>query len=137
MASAESKKTILVVDDEPEVRKLVSAMVSRFGYTFLTADSGDHAITLFKNHRNEIGLLLTDVVAPGLSGPQLADKLTEMDPGLKVIYMSGYDNTRLVQKYIVEKGHKLLTKPFTLEDLGAAVQQAFGSPRSAGSPAKP
>jgi two-component system, cell cycle sensor histidine kinase and response regulator CckA len=133
MASAETRNTILVVDDEPEVRKLVSAMVSRFGYKFFTADSGEHAITLFKNHRSEIGMLLTDVVAPGLSGPQLADRLTEMDPTLKVLYMSGYDNTQVVQKYVVEKGHALLHKPFTLEELGIKVQEVMGHTHPASS----
>ena len=70
----------MVVDDEPEVRKLVGAMVTRQGYNALTADSGEHAITLFKKHSEEIDLLLTDVVAPGMSGPMLADRLTELQP---------------------------------------------------------
>lgn len=111
------KKTILVVDDEPEVRKLVSAMVSQFGYTVMTADSGEHAIILYRNHKGPIDLLITDVIAPGMSGPMLADKLTELQPDLKVLYISGYDNTHVVQKYVVEKGHALLTKPFTVEDM--------------------
>ena len=77
----QSRKTILVVDDEPEVRKLVSAMVTANGYNVLTADTGDHAFTLFKNQKTPIDLLLTDVVAPGMSGPMLADKLPEQQPG--------------------------------------------------------
>ena len=81
MPSPEGKKTILVVDDEPEVRKLVGAMVSRYGFNVLTADTGEHAITLFKKKIDEIDLLLTDVVAPGMSGPMLADKLAELKPG--------------------------------------------------------
>lgn len=117
-----AKKTILVVDDEPEVRKLVSAMVSQFGYRVLTADSGEHAITLYRNHKAPIDLLITDVVAPGMSGPMLADKLTELQPDLKVLYISGYDNTHVVQKYVVEKGHALLTKPFTLDVMKKKVQ---------------
>ncbi len=128
------KKTILVVDDEPEVRKLVGAMVQRHGYNVMTADSGEHAITLFKKH-HPIDLLLTDVVAPGMSGPMLADKLTEMQPGLRVLYMSGYDQTKMVQKYVVEKGHALLHKPFTLEELGKKVQEIMNRPASAGTPA--
>jgi len=128
MPSADGKKTILVVDDEPEVRKLVGAMVTRYGFNVLTADSGDHAITLFKNRKGEIDLLLTDVVAPGMSGPVLADKLTEMQPGLKVLFMSGYDNTQVVQHYVVEKGHALLPKPFTLEELGRKVEEVLGEP---------
>ena len=112
----EASKNVLVVDDEPEIRKLVAAMVTQFGYTVLTADSGEHALTLYKNHA-PLELLITDVVAPGMSGPMLAEKLTALQPDLKVLYISGYDNTKLVQKYVVEKGHALLAKPFTVKDL--------------------
>jgi len=121
--SEPGKKTILVVDDEPEVRKLVSAMVGQFGFQVLTADSGEHALTLYKNHKSPIDLLITDVIAPGMSGPMLADKLAEIQPDLKVLYISGYDNTHVVQKYVVEKGHALLTKPFTLDEMKAKVRE--------------
>ena len=121
--SESDKKTILVVDDEPEVRKLVSAMVGQSGYSVMTADSGEHALTLYKNHKGQIDLLITDVIAPGMSGPMLADKLAEFQPDLKVLYISGYDNTHVVQKYVVEKGHALLTKPFTLEEMQNKVRQ--------------
>jgi two-component system, cell cycle sensor histidine kinase and response regulator CckA len=121
------KSTILVVDDEPEIRKLVAAMVSQFGYTVLTADSGDHALTLYKNHKGPIDLLITDVVAPGMSGPMLADKLTDRQPDLKVLYISGYDNTQVVQKYVVEKGHELLSKPFKIEELRNKIQSMLAS----------
>jgi two-component system, cell cycle sensor histidine kinase and response regulator CckA len=119
--SHEARKTVLVVDDEPEIRKLVGAMVTQFGYSVLTADSGDHALTVYKNHKAPIELLITDVVAPGMSGPMLADKLSAIQPDLKVLYISGYDNTHVVQKYVVEKGHVLLPKPFTMEELKAKV----------------
>jgi CheY-like chemotaxis protein len=115
--AVEDKKTILVIDDEPEIRKLVGAMVTQFGYAVLTADSGEHALTLYRNHKGHIEMLIADVVAPGMSGPMVADKLTAMQPDLKVLYISGYDNTHVVQKYVVEKGHALLSKPFTLEQL--------------------
>src|SRR5947199_10758169 len=115
--SATEKRTILVVDDEAEIRKLVGAMVSQAGYTILTADSGEHALVLYKNNKGPIDLLITDVVAPGMSGPMLADKLTEIQPDLRVLYISGYDNTHVVQKYVVEKGHALLSKPFTVDEM--------------------
>jgi CheY-like chemotaxis protein len=115
--AVEDKKTILVIDDEPEIRKLVGAMVTQFGYAVLTADSGEHALTIYRNHKGHIEMLIADVVAPGMSGPMVADKLTAMQPDLKVLYISGYDNTHVVQKYVVEKGHALLSKPFTLEQL--------------------
>jgi len=110
-------KTVLVVDDEPEIRKLVAAMIGQFGYQTLTADSGEHALTLYKHHNHPLALLVTDVVAPGMSGPMLADKLCELQPDLKVLYISGYDNTHVVQKYVVERGHALLAKPFTVDEL--------------------
>jgi two-component system cell cycle sensor histidine kinase/response regulator CckA len=123
MPEHDAKKTILIVDDEPEIRKLVSAMVTRFGYAVMTADSGEHAMTLYKNLQGPLELLITDVVQPGMSGPMLADKLTALQPDLKVLYISGYDNTHVVQHYVVEKGHALLPKPFTTEEIHAKMQE--------------
>lgn len=123
---AEGRRPILVVDDEPEVRKLVSAMVTQFGYPVLTADSGEHAITLRKHQEGPLEMLITDVVAPGMSGPMLADKLTDLQPNLKVLYISGYDNTQVVQKYVVEKGHALLPKPFTVDELRTKIEGLLG-----------
>ena len=124
---ANEKRTILVVDDEAEIRKLVGAMVSQSGYTILTADSGEHALVLYKNNKGPIDLLITDVIAPGMSGPMLADKLTELQPDLKVLYISGYDNTHVVQKYVVDKGHALLSKPFTVEEMKSKVREMLSS----------
>lgn len=129
--SPESKKMVLVVDDEPEVRKLVGAMVQQFGFAVLTADSGEHALTLCRNHNDHIELLIADVVAPGMSGPMLADKLTALRPDLKVLYISGYDDTHVVQKYVVEKGHALLAKPFTVEALKSKIREVLESPQRA------
>ncbi len=114
---------ILVVDDEPEIRKLVSAMITQAGYHAITADSGEHAITMYRTLKAPIELLITDVVAPGMSGPMLAEKLSALQPNLKVLYISGYDNTQVVQKYVVERGHALLSKPFTIEELRSKIAQ--------------
>lgn len=123
---SDDRKTILVVDDEPEIRKLVSAMISQFGYNALTADSGDHALTVYRHLNAPLEMLITDVVAPGMSGPMLADKLSALQPNLKVLYISGYDNTHLVQKYIVERGHALLPKPFTMDELRGKMAELLG-----------
>jgi two-component system cell cycle sensor histidine kinase/response regulator CckA len=131
MSEAVGKKTILVVDDEPEIRKLVSAMVSQFGYKVLTADSGEHALTLYRNQHEPLEMLITDVVAPGMSGPMLADKLSELQPDLKVLYISGYDNTHVVQTYVVEKGHELLAKPFAVDELKAKISALLSRPANA------
>jgi DNA-binding NtrC family response regulator len=118
-------KIILVVDDEPEIRKLVTAMLARNGYKVLTADTGDNAVRLFRSNPN-IDLLLTDVVAPGMSGPMIADQIAAMKPDIKVLFMSGYDNTQVVQRYVVEKGYSLLTKPFTMDALERSVREVLG-----------
>jgi two-component system cell cycle sensor histidine kinase/response regulator CckA len=110
------KQTILVVDDEPEIRKLVSAMLTKAGYLVFTAESGENAVRMFKSHP-DTALLLTDVVAPGMSGPMIADEIAALNPGIKVLFMSGYDSTQVVQKYVVERGYSLLVKPFTMEQL--------------------
>jgi DNA-binding NtrC family response regulator len=106
-------------------------MVSQFGYSVLTADSGGHALTVYHNHKAPIELLITDVVAPGMSGPMLADKLAALQPDLKVLYISGYDNTHVVRKYVVERGHMLLPKPFTMDELEAKVKDLLQSAHSA------
>jgi two-component system cell cycle sensor histidine kinase/response regulator CckA len=127
MENLTAKKTILVVDDEPEIRKLVSAMLSNSGYQIILADTGEQAIKLFRKQPKAIDLLLTDVVAPGMAGPTLADQLTELKPDLRVLFMSGYDNRQVVQKYVVEKGYLLLPKPFTVKQLEEKVAEALSS----------
>jgi DNA-binding NtrC family response regulator len=117
--------TILVVDDEPEIRKLTTAMLTRNGYRVLTADGGENAVRLFKSNSG-IKLLLLDVVAPGMSGPMIADQIAAVRPDIKVVFMSGYDNTQVVQRYVIERGYSLITKPFTMEKLGSVVADVLG-----------
>jgi CheY-like chemotaxis protein len=118
------KKTILVVDDEPEIRKLVTAMLTRSGYNVLSADSGENAVRLFRNNPHT-DLLLTDVVAPGMSGPMIADEIAALKPGIKVLFMSGFDGTQVVQQYVIDKGYSLLIKPFTIDQLQRKVQSVL------------
>lgn len=121
---SEQPSKILVVDDEPEVRKLVTAMLARTGYRVLSADSGENALRLFKNNL-DTDLLLTDVVAPGMSGPMIADQVAALKPDIRVLFMSGYDSTQVVQRYVVEKGYSLLVKPFTMEQLEQKVRSVL------------
>jgi len=123
---SEEQTTILVVDDEPEVRKLVTAMLTRNGYRVLTADTGENAVRLFKTNPG-VELLLTDVVAPGMSGPMIADEIAALKPDIRVLFMSGYDGTQVVQRYVVEKGYSLLIKPFTMEQLEKKVRETLGN----------
>src|ERR1700694_4355743 len=121
-------KTILVLDDEADVRKLVAAMLTSNGYKVLTADNGDNAIKAFRRSKQPVDMLLLDVVSPGLSGPMVAERIGEIQPGLRVLFMSGYDNTNVVQRYVVEKGYALLPKPFTMDQLSKKVREVMDSP---------
>lgn len=127
-------QTILVMDDEPEIRKLVTAMLAKAGYRVFSADTGENAVRMFRQHPDTV-LLLTDVVAPGMSGPQLADEIAAINPDIKVLFMSGYDSTQVVQRYVVEKGYSLLVKPFTMEGLERKVNEILArTPSSSESP---
>jgi two-component system, cell cycle sensor histidine kinase and response regulator CckA len=124
--SDEQSPKVLVVDDEPEIRKLVTAMLARNGYRVLSADSGENALRLFKSNP-DTDLLLTDVVSPGMSGPMIADQISALKPDIKVLFMSGYDGTQVVQRYVVEKGYLLLTKPFSIEQLESKVRAVLSA----------
>jgi CheY-like chemotaxis protein len=120
-------KTILIVDDEPEVRKLVAAILGQLGYSVLTADSGEHALALYEKLGAPIDLLVADVVAPGMGGPLLAERLTALQQDLKVLYISGYDRSHVVQSYVLDRGCTLLTKPFNASQLANAVDSLLRS----------
>jgi two-component system cell cycle sensor histidine kinase/response regulator CckA len=124
--SDEQSPKVLVVDDEPEIRKLVTAMLARNGYRVLSADSGENALRLFKSNP-DTDLLLTDVVSPGMSGPMIADQISALKPDIKVLFMSGYDGTQVVQRYVIEKGYSLLTKPFSMEQLESKVRAVLSN----------
>jgi DNA-binding NtrC family response regulator len=113
---------ILVVDDEPNVLQLVQSILEEAGYHVIGASSADHAIKAFDKMPRPPDLLLTDVVMPGMSGPMLVDQLLAKQPNLKVLFMSGYDDRQVVQRYVVEKGFRLLAKPFSLDGLRSAVE---------------
>jgi CheY-like chemotaxis protein len=131
MQHQSAQKTILIVDDEPEVRKLVAAIIGSLGYTVLTADSGEHALALCEKHATKIDLLVADVVAPGMSGPVLAERLSARQPDLKVLFISGYDHSHVVQTYVLDRGCTLLSKPFSTSQLAAMVQTLLtGAPQT-------
>jgi two-component system cell cycle sensor histidine kinase/response regulator CckA len=118
----EDAKTILVVDDEREVLHVIESMLADAGYAVVTASSAEMAIEAFDKMPAGPDLLLTDVVMPGISGPMLVDHLLAKRPKLKVLFMSGYDNRQVVQRYVVEKGFRLISKPLSVKLLRAALR---------------
>jgi two-component system cell cycle sensor histidine kinase/response regulator CckA len=114
--------TILVVDDEADVLRLVDTILSGQGYNVILTKGADQAMRTFERMPQKPDLILTDVVMPGMSGPTLVEHLQQMAPDLKVLFMSGYDDRQVVQKYVVDKGFALIAKPFTIHDLGASIK---------------
>jgi two-component system cell cycle sensor histidine kinase/response regulator CckA len=119
------RQTVLVVEDEQDLRSLVANVLTEYGYKVATAANGTKAIALIAKMDAPPDLLLTDVVMPGMSGPMLADQLLAKFSGARVLFMSGYDERQVVQRYVVEKGFALITKPFQLHNLCAAVKKAM------------
>jgi len=123
--SVATGKTVLVLDDEPDLRKLVSAILASNGYTVLAASDGENAVKTFQKSRQPVDLLLLDVVSPGLCGPMVADRIAELQPGIRVLFMSGYENTNVVRRYVVDPGFALLAKPFNAEQLVRKVREVL------------
>jgi two-component system cell cycle sensor histidine kinase/response regulator CckA len=117
--------TVLVVDDEPDMLRLIEAILSEQDYHVLLAKGADAAIRTFERLQKKPDLVLTDVVMPGMSGPMLVDHLLSLQPDVRVLFMSGYDDRQVVQRYVVEKGFALIPKPFTVQRLGSAVKDVL------------
>jgi CheY-like chemotaxis protein len=116
--------TILVVDDEKGLRELAKRLLERQGYTVLIAGDAAEAFRLAEDHPS-IDLLLTDVVMPGLSGPELTRQLLAGRPSLKVIYMSGYTDDAILEHEVFERGIAFLNKPFTGVTLGNKIREVL------------
>lgn len=121
------RQTVMVVDDEPDLRSLTSTVLTEYGYKVITAPNATKAIAMLNKMDAPPDLLLTDVVMPGMSGPMLADQLLAKFSHARVLFMSGYDERQIVQRYVVEKGFDLIIKPFQLHSLCAAVKKALES----------
>jgi len=112
-----SNKTILIVDDDSQILRLVSAMLAHQGLDIITAETGDNALKKSNGFDGEIALLLTDFEMPGMSGIELATRLSEVRPKIKVLMMSGFDGGML----ILNEGWHFLAKPFIASQLRALV----------------
>jgi two-component system cell cycle sensor histidine kinase/response regulator CckA len=127
-APERGSETILLVEDEKGVRELAREYLATSGYTVLEAENGHTALELAAMHAGPIHLLLTDVVMPGISGRELAERVAHIRPGIKTIYMSGYTDQAVVHHGILENNAVLLQKPFTLMTLAGKLREMLAMP---------
>jgi len=120
--SAKGSGTILVVEDEPDVLSVASRVLGEAGYTVFTATNPLEAEALLAQYTGELSLLVTDVVMPGGSGPELHERLSARRPSLKVLYMSGYTEHGVVRRGILTPGNPFIQKPFTPAALAGKVR---------------
>lgn len=117
------KETILVVEDNEEVRQVAVLALRNLGYRVLEARNGLEAIQLFQAQPEAIHLVLTDVVMTGMSGREMAEQLKQIQKGLRVLYMSGYTDAAVVRHGILEPGTPFIQKPFAVETLARKVRE--------------
>jgi two-component system cell cycle sensor histidine kinase/response regulator CckA len=126
-ALATGTETVLVVEDAEALRGLTKILLERLGYQVIIAANALEALRLFDEHP-AIAVLLTDVVMPGPSGPELSRQLAERRPGFRVIYMSGYTDEAIVQHGVLRPGIAFIHKPFTSNTLGRKIREVLDNP---------
>jgi two-component system cell cycle sensor histidine kinase/response regulator CckA len=118
----QGSETVLLVEDEDEVRAAVCESLQMRGYTVLKARHSKEAVLICRRHEGPIHLLLTDVVMPQMTGPELAERISLLRPKIKVLYVSGYTSDALDQRNMMEPGTAFLQKPFTPDALAHQVR---------------
>jgi CheY-like chemotaxis protein len=121
-------ETILLVEDEAAVRDLTVGILQSHGYRVLVASHGPEALRIQQTYQGPIHLLLTDVVMPQMSGRELADKLRQLRPGIRVLFMSGYADKRITRDNQFEPGTAFIAKPLTIEVLTQQVRRLLDGP---------
>jgi CheY-like chemotaxis protein len=119
------KETILIVEDFEEVRQLTRQVLERQGYQVLEAGDGNATLLVCEKYKGQIHLMMTDVVMPGMSGRELADRIKSSHPEMKVLYTSGYADDTIVHYGVSRDRVNYLQKPFTMEGLARKVREVL------------
>ena len=120
-------ETILLVEDDPQLRQLSSSVLAHCGYKVLTANGPEEGLAICRENHRDIRLLVTDVVMPHMNGRQLAEQILQVSPNVKVLYISGYTSNAIVHYGVLDAGLWFLPKPFTLSALVAKVREVLDS----------
>jgi two-component system cell cycle sensor histidine kinase/response regulator CckA len=121
----QGRETVLLVEDEEPVREVTALMLLSLGYRVLTAPNGEEALRMAEADPEQVELLMTDVVMPGMGGRDLADALQALLPDLKVLFQSGYTGDTVIRQGILHTEVAFLQKPFTLETLSQKVREVL------------
>jgi len=121
-------ETILVVEDDGAVRDFVCTILEQAGYRVVAARHGHHALEIFEQQKNSFGLVVTDLVMPHMSGPELVEKLRALQAGVRVLYTSGYADDAVARHGDLDPEVPFIRKPFTSESLLQTVRQALDAP---------
>jgi CheY-like chemotaxis protein len=121
-------ETILLVEDEAEVRELARKILEGNNYRVLLAKDGQSALRIVEKYRKEIDLILTDVIMPGMSGRDVAREIQKRKPGIRVVYMSGYTDDAILPHGILEENARFIQKPFGSFELLRIIREALDEP---------
>ena len=126
-AAVETKgsETILLVEDNDQVRRFASVVLKRQGYKLLIAEHGAKALSLLKAHKGSVDLLLTDVIMPDMNGKELSAKAMAISPHIRVLYMSGYTDDIIAQRVALDENDRFIEKPLSVQGLSAKVRAAL------------
>jgi DNA-binding response OmpR family regulator len=118
----ETRPTVLVVDDEEDLRDIIQRMLERRGFDTLIAGDPQQAIAVCRDHPGEIDILVTDLGLPGVSGGELSREATGLRPGMRVVYISGLPKDMAVAEGLIDEQALLVKKPFSTESLVGALR---------------
>jgi PAS domain S-box-containing protein len=118
-------ETILLVEDDPQLRQLATSVLGHYGYKVLTAPGPEEGLEICRSNHRDLRLLVTDVIMPGMNGRKLAEEVVRLCPGVKVLYISGYTSNAIVHYGVLDPGLWFLPKPFSLANLVAKVREVL------------
>ena len=116
-------ETILLVDDEDSIRDFLAEILSEQGYKVIEATNGEEGLQVFKEYKEEIDLLISDITMPKMSGPELVNKLRELQPKLKALFISGNVENRYTNEHSTDLRTSFLQKPFTYDSIISKVRE--------------